>query len=116
MLRFATDEGFDLTIVRELRRRNPDLDIATVQERGLQGSDDAAILAWAASEGRVLLTSDRRTMPAPARERMARGEATGVIIVPWALPIGRVVEDVEMLAGASLEGEWEHRIEFLPLR
>ena len=28
MLRFAADEGFNLDIVRELRRRNPDLDIA----------------------------------------------------------------------------------------
>ena len=116
MLRFAADEGFNLDIVRELRRRNPDLDITTVQERGLRGADDPAILAWAASEGRVLLTSDRRTMPAPARRRMANGETTGVIIVPWTLSIGRAVEDVEMLAGASLEGEWEHRIEFLPLR
>ena len=114
MLRFAADEGFNLTVVRELRRRNPDLDIATVQERGLQGSDDATILAWAASEGRVLLTSDTRTMPDPARQRMARGEATGIIIVPWTLPIGRVVEEVELLAGASLEGEWERRVEFLP--
>ena len=116
MLRFAADEGFNLDIVRELRRRNPDLDVATVQERGLRGADDPAILAWAASEGRVLLTSDRRTMPAPARQRMANGETTGAIIVPWTLSIGRAVEDIELLAGASVEGEWERRIEFLPLR
>ena len=116
MLRFAADEGFNLTIVRELRRRNPDLDIVTVQERGLQGADDSAILAWAAGEGRVLLTSDRRTMPAPARQRMANGETTGVIVVPWSLPIGRAVEELELMARASLEGEWERRIEFLPLR
>ena len=116
MLRFAVDEGFNLDIVKELRRRNPDLDVATVQERGLRGADDPAILAWAASEGRVLLTSDRRTMPAPARQRMANGETTGVIIVPWTLSIGRAVEDIELLAGASVEGEWERRMEFLPLR
>ena len=116
MLRFAVDEGFNLDIVKELRRRNPDLDVATVQERGLRGADDPAILAWAASEGRVLLTSDRRTMPAPARQRMANGETTGVVIVPWTLSIGRAVEDIELLAGASVEGEWERRMEFLPLR
>lgn len=116
MLRFAADEGFSLTIVRELRRRNPDLDIATVQEKGLRGADDATILAWAAGEKRVLLTSDRRTMPAPAYRRMANGEATGVIIVPWILPVGQVVEELELLAGASLDGEWEQRVQFLPLR
>ena len=116
MLRLATDEGFNLRIVSELRRRNPDLDIAIVQERGLHGADDSAILAWAANEGRVLLTSDRRTMPDPAYQRMTNGETTGVIVVPWRVSIGRAVEDIELLALASLEGEWEHRIEFLPLR
>ena len=116
MLRYATDEGFNLTIVRELRRRNPDLDIATVQERDLYGAGDAALLEWAAREGRVLLTNDARTMPDHAYRRMADGESTGVVVVPWTLSAGRVVEALELLAGASLEGEWERRIEFLPLR
>lgn len=115
MLRFAADEGFNLVVVRELRRRNPELDIATVQERGLRGADDFAVLAWAASEGRVLLTNDARTMPPPAYERMATGETTRVIVVPWNLPIGRAVEELELLAGASLESEWNQRVEFLPL-
>lgn len=115
MLRLAADEGFNLTIVRELRRRNPDLDIATVQERSLYGADDSAILAWAASVGRVLLTSDRRTMPAPAYQRMANGETTGVIVVPWSISIGRAVQDIELLALAGLEEEWQQRIDFLPL-
>ena len=116
MLRFATDEGFNLRIVIELRRRNPDLDVATAQERGLYGSDDPTVLAWAANEGRVLLTSDVRTMLGFAYQRMANNETTAVIVVPWTFSIGRAVEELELMAGASLEDEWEHRIEFLPLR
>ena len=107
MLRFATDEGFNLWIVGELRRRNPDLDVATAQERRLYGSDDPTILAWAASEGRVLLTSDVRTMPGFAYQRMANNETTAVIVVPWTFSIGRAVEELELMAGASLEDEWD---------
>ena len=40
-----------------------DVDIVRVQDVGLAGSPDPAILAWAASEGRVLLTHDRETVP-----------------------------------------------------
>lgn len=72
MLRFAADEGFNWDILRELRRRNPDLDIATVQERGIRQAEDAAVLEWAASEGRILLTSDARVRLRAHREGRAR--------------------------------------------
>jgi hypothetical protein len=32
------------------------------------------------------------------------------------LPIGGVIEDLLLLAGASLEGEWEGQVLYLPLR
>ncbi len=117
MLRFAADEGFNWDILRELRRRNPDLDVATVQERGIRQAEDAAVLEWAASEGRILLTSDARTMRGFAYERIARGEPVpGVFIIPAKRPVRLVVEDLEVVAGASRDGEWEGRVEFLPLK
>ena len=97
MLRFAADECLNLNIVAELRRRNPEIDIVTVQERNLRGQPDPVILEWAASEGRILLTTP------------------GIFIVPWAYPIGEAARELELVAGASLDGEWENRVEFLPL-
>lgn len=116
MLRFAADECLNLNIVAELRRRNPEIDIVTVQERNLRGQPDSVILEWAASEGRILVTRDANSLCGLAYQRIRNGEPTpGVFIVPWAYPIGEAARELELVAGASLDGEWENRVEFLPL-
>ena len=56
MLRLLTDENFNGSIVRGLVRRQPEIDLVRVQDIGLSRADDRAVLAWAAHEGRVLLT------------------------------------------------------------
>jgi predicted nuclease of predicted toxin-antitoxin system len=58
MIRFLLDENFNGKIVRGLRARRADLDMIRIQDTALYGADDRTILAWAAREGRVLLTHD----------------------------------------------------------
>ena len=53
MLLLAADENFNNDIVRGLLRQRPELDIVRVQDVGLSGADDVAVLEWAAQEGRV---------------------------------------------------------------
>ena len=115
MLRFAADEDFNRNIVKGLRERNPLIDIATVQERQLQGLPDAQVLEWAAGEQRILLSHDTSTMSAPAYERVALGQPMpGVILVRKATSIGRAIDALELLAGASSEDEWANLVEYLP--
>jgi predicted nuclease of predicted toxin-antitoxin system len=79
----AAISGTKGDIVRGLHRRQPDLDLARVQDEGLIGADDPAILAWAAERERIVLTHDRATMPDLAYERVAAGEPMpGVFVVP----------------------------------
>lgn len=73
MLLLVADENFNNDIVRGLLRKKPDLDIVRVQEVGLRGADDPAILEWAANEGRVVLTHDAATMTYYAYERVRAG-------------------------------------------
>jgi hypothetical protein len=68
MLRLATDEDCNNRIVRGLLRRQPELDILRVQDAGLAGKDDEEVLAWAAREGRILITHDVTTMKQTAYE------------------------------------------------
>lgn len=94
MLRFAADENFN-NIVRGLQLREPDLDIVRIQDAGLSGASDPAVLTWAAQEGRVLLTHDVTTITRYAYERIERGEPMpGVFEVSLAAPVGEVIEDV----------------------
>jgi hypothetical protein len=117
MLLLAADENFNNDIVRGLRRRQPDVDIVRVQEIGLSGADDPAVLAWAAEEGRVLLTHDVSTMTHFAYSRVREGKPMpGVFEVDRGLPIGRVIDDLLLLVAYSLDGEWEDQVRYLPLR
>jgi hypothetical protein len=44
MLRLLADENLNNAILRGLRLRNPDLDIVRVQDVGLSGAEDPAVL------------------------------------------------------------------------
>ena len=116
MLKYAGDEDFNHEIVRGLERKDPILDILTVQDVGLLEAHDREILAWAAQEGRILLTHDVRTMPSYAAERLREGRAMpGVILVPQLLAIGRAIDDLLLIAQCSKESEYEGLILRLPL-
>lgn len=116
LIRFAADENFNHDIIRGLSHRAPSIEIVSVQQTGLAGADDAAILEWATVEGLVLLSHDGRTLPDEAAKRIGRGlRVAGVIIVPMSLGIGAVVADLELIALASTRDEWVNVIQYLPL-
>jgi len=116
MLRLVADENFNNDIVRGLLRRKPELDIVRIQDVGLSGADDPTVLEWAAQEGRVLLTHDVTTITRYAYERVKAGQSMpGVFEVSRAVPVGRAIEDILLLAECSLDGEWEGQVRYLPL-
>lgn len=117
MLRLAADENFNNDIVRGLLRREPQLDLARIQDAGLSGADDPTVLAWAAQENRILLTHDVTTITRYAYERVENGEAMpGVFEINQVAPVGLVIEDLILLATVSLEKEWQNRIGYIPLK
>lgn len=116
MLRLAADENFDGAIVRGLMRRNAYLDLVRVQDVGLSGADDGAVLAWAAQEGRILLTHDAATITHYAYERVRAGlPMPGVIEVGQNVAIGRAIDDILLITTCSLEGEYEGQVLYVPL-
>jgi predicted nuclease of predicted toxin-antitoxin system len=51
----AADENLNNKLVRGLQRLNRGIDILRVQDAGLRGADDPAVLAWASAESRILI-------------------------------------------------------------
>ena len=45
MLKLLADENFNNDVVRALLRRDPSLEVVRVQDVGLSGADDPAVLA-----------------------------------------------------------------------
>jgi len=116
MLRFLADENFNGTIVRGVRRGSPELDILTVHEAALTGTPDPELLGWAASQGRLLLTHDVKTMPRFINDRVEAGlPMPGVVEVPMIYPIRQVIEDIVPLYKCSDDGEWEGQIVRVPM-
>lgn len=116
MLRLLIDQNFDHDILRGLERRLPNLDYVTTVEMGLSKASDPKLLDWAAVERRVILTHDQSTMPDHVAERMSSGnEVFGVIIVSRSLPIGIVIDELELIVECSNEDDILNRYLFLPL-
>lgn len=116
MIRLAADENFNNAIVWGLLRRNPAVDVVRVQDVGLRGAKDPAVLEWAAQEDRILLTHDENTMIGYAYDRVVSGRPmAGVFHVRRETPLGRVIEDLLTLVECSRDGEWSGHVRFLPL-
>ena len=116
MLKLLADENFDNTIVRGLLRRRSSIDIVRVQDVGLSGEDDPIVLAWAANEGRVLLTHDVATITRFAYERVTQSlPMPGVVEVSTDAQIGQIIEDILIILDCTKIGELEGQIQYLPL-
>jgi hypothetical protein len=117
MLRLAADENFNNDIVRGLFRVRPTIDLVRVQDTEVAGASDSTLLEWAATEGRILLTHDERTVPRWALHRVEAGfTMPGVFVVRRTVAVSQVIEDLLLLAECSLDDEWHDRICYLPLR
>jgi hypothetical protein len=74
------------------------------------------LLEWAAREGRVLITHDVRTMPKYAYERVSANlPLSGVFMISHEVPIAVAIDELLTIAEASLDGEWEGQVRYLPL-
>lgn len=116
-IRFLADENFDHRTIAGLLRREPDLDIVSVQEVGLRQAEDPAVLEWAAHEGRIVVTHDVSTMLDFAYERVAAGlPMPGVFEIPDQTPRSVIIEELLLVAAASEPEEWRDTVRYLPLR
>ena len=116
MLRLLTDEDVHGAIVDGLRLRQPAVDLVRVQEVGLRQTPDTAILEWAAQEGRVVVSVDKKTLAVDAWDRVARGLAMpGVAVLRTILTIGQAIDELELIALAGNSDDLRDQVVYLPL-
>lgn len=116
MVRLLADENFNGSIVRGVLRRMPAADLVRVQDVGLSGSSDPRVLAWAAEQGRILITHDVSTITHFAYERVAAGlPMPGVFEVPRAVSVRQAIDDLILILECSVSDDWEGQVNYLPL-
>jgi len=91
--RFQADADFNHKIVRGLRRREPLIDFLSAHEGDVVGVPDPDVLRIAAKSARILVSHDRKTMPAHFAKFCVTQESPGLIIVSQDLDIGAAIED-----------------------
>ncbi len=104
-----------MPFTKGLLRRQPDLNIITVQDVGLRSADDPALLDWAASKNRVMVTHDRNTMIRFAYDRIRVSlPMPGLFVLRDDLSIGQAIQELLVRILCSEHQEWKDRIEFIP--
>lgn len=115
-MRFAADENVNNDLLRGLRCLFPEIDMIRVQDTENYQAGDPVVLAWAAREGRNLITHDVNSMTRYAYERIAAGlDMPGVLVVPGLAPLGKIIEDLALIAGAGEADEWANKVTYLPI-
>jgi predicted nuclease of predicted toxin-antitoxin system len=118
MLRLASDADVQGDVIRGLRRRLPEIDLERAQDALPEGTSDAEVLAWAATENRVLITNDRDTMIGFAYQRVAAGEPVpGLIVTTNEQSIGEAIDDILLVVEYMPAEEIRDQVVmFLPFR
>jgi hypothetical protein len=114
-IRFQADSDLKFAIVTAVRRREPAIDFASAQESALDGLGDPELLDRAASQGRVLVSHDRRTMLNHFRNHLAAGKSSpGLLVVSQGAPIGTVTEAICVLWAVTDPAELLNQAYHLP--
>lgn len=108
-----TDVHIPRPIVIGLRLRG--VDVLTAQEDGMGEAEDSRILDRAAELGRIVFTHDDDFLREASR-RFNSGESFCGVVFARQLnaPIGRCIEDLELIAKAVDGSDLANQIEFIP--
>jgi predicted nuclease of predicted toxin-antitoxin system len=114
-IRFLADADFNHDVVKGVVRREPGIDFQAAEGAELRGLSDLEVLAVAASEGRVLVSHDRKTMPHAFAEFVKTTSSPGVFIISQKADTLAAIEALLLVWAASEAEEWINRICALPL-
>jgi hypothetical protein len=108
------DVHIPIAITEGLRRRA--IDVFTSQEDGTGEMDDDPLLARATHLGRLLFTQDEDFLRIAAQWQRAGSQFTGILYAhQQGASLGRLIEDIELIATCSEPDELSSRVTYLPL-
>jgi hypothetical protein len=116
--RFLLDEHINRAIQRQLRRRNPDLEVLAIGDLGTPptGISDPDLLNWVEENGYILVTENRSTMPMHLFNHFNSGRhVPGIFWVRPGVGIGRIIEELYLIWVTSTAEEYRDCSLFIPL-
>jgi hypothetical protein len=117
-LRYLLDENVDPVYASELIRRDPALIVWRIGAPGAppRGTSDPDILMWCEVHGFVLVTNNRKSIPAHLLEYLAMGRhLPGIIALNPVLSVGDTLDDLWLIATIGDAPWFRDRIVYLPV-
>jgi hypothetical protein len=105
--RFLSDEHIPNAVAHGLRARG--IDVSTVAEAGQLGASDVALLGFARTGGRILITADADLL----RLHAAAVPHAGILFTPPDAAIGLLIGGAMLIAEVLSAEEMVNRVEFL---
>jgi hypothetical protein len=113
-LRFQADADLNEDIVKGVLRREPGIDFQTATLAGLRGLSDIEVLTFAAEEGRILVSHDRKTMPQAFGKFIQSRTSPGLFLISQKTDLLIAIDGVLFAWIASDHEEWMNRMVAIP--
>ena len=117
-IRYLLDENISRSVRDQLLFHEPALDVICVGDEGAPayGTPDAVILEWIEGSGYILVSRNRRTMPAQLREHLTQGgHIPGMLLLRKRISTGELIAELLLIWHASEPEEYQDHIRYLPL-
>lgn len=117
-VRFLIDESVRLSVVAALRRIEPLIDVARVGQSEVPGfgTSDADLLCFCEETHRLLVSSDRGTLPDHVADHLAAGRHMwGVLLIVTGCTYRELLDELLVIWSASEAEEWQDTLHYLPL-
>lgn len=114
-MNFLADENLSRRFVNALKRHNTTINIVRVQDVGLLGMDDTAVLNWAAENNYVLITKDRATIPPLVAQRLAEDiPSPHILIIRPNAQLNAILSMIEAIVTYDLHADWQYPVRWIP--
>lgn len=117
-LRYLFDECFSPSLAMEFRAKDPLREIDYIGKGGVlpKGTLDPDVLIWCEANEAILVTNNRSTMPRHLADHLAAGRhVPGIFQVPEAWTGTELFDELTLIAGSDVPGEYADHIRYLPL-
>ena len=118
MRRFLIDENISPEYRTQLLRHEPSLTVLVIGGEGAPARStlDPDILEWCEKNQFNLITNNRKSMPQHLSDHLSAGHhVPGIFTINLEVPMGKIIEELLLIAGASDENEYIDQIKYLPL-
>lgn len=114
-MNFLADENLSRRFVNAMSRYDAAINIVRVQEVGLLGMDDTAVLNWAVDKNHVLITKDRATIPSLVAQRLAEGiPSPHILIIRPDAQLNEILAMIEAIVAYNLPTDWQYPVRWIP--